>query len=104
MMSGPLEGVKVIDITTNISGPSLTMILADLGAEVIKIERPNIGDDARRMGPLWEGDGVYYLHINRNKRSIVINLKEDEGKNIVYRSSKMRMFLSKISATAKRTI
>lgn len=85
MMSGPLEGVKVIDITTNISGPSLTMILADLGAEVIKIERPNIGDDARRMGPLWEGDGVYYLHINRNKRSIVINLKEEEGKNIVYR-------------------
>lgn len=83
-MTGPLQGISVIDITTNISGPSLTMILADLGAEVIKIERPNTGDDSRMMGPLWEGEGVYYLHINRNKRSIVIDLRSDEGKDIVY--------------------
>ncbi len=83
-MPGPLHGIRVIDVTTNISGPSLTMILADLGAEVIKIERPNIGDDSRRMGPLWEGEGVYYLHINRNKRSIVIDLRTEEGKGIVH--------------------
>ncbi|MFB4165724.1 CaiB/BaiF CoA transferase family protein [Alteribacillus sp. JSM 102045] len=83
-MAGPLQGIQVIDITTNISGPSLTMILADLGAEVIKIERPDIGDDSRKMGPLWEGVGVYYLNINRNKRSIVIDIKSDEGKSLIY--------------------
>lgn len=83
-LAGPLHGIRVVDVTTNISGPSLTMILADLGAEVIKIERPNRGDDSRMMGPLWEGEGVYYLNINRNKRSIVINLREEEGKHVVY--------------------
>ncbi len=83
-MAGPLTGVKVVDLTTNISGPSLTMILADLGAEVIKIEKPNIGDDSRKMDPLMAGEGVYYLNINRNKRSIVINIKIDEGKQLVY--------------------
>lgn len=83
-LAGPLHGIRVVDVTTNISGPSLTMILADLGAEVIKIERPNRGDDSRMMGPLWEGEGVYYLNINRNKRSIVINLQEEEGKHVVY--------------------
>ena len=83
-MVGPLDGIKVIDITTNISGPSLTMILGDLGADIIKIERPNIGDDSRGMGPLWEGEGTYYLQINRNKRSIVVDLKSEEGKAIVY--------------------
>ena len=83
-MVSPLDGIKVIDITTNISGPSLTMILGDLGADIIKIERPNIGDDSRGMGPLWEGEGTYYLQINRNKRSIVVDLKSEEGKEIVY--------------------
>lgn len=83
-MASPLKGVKVIDITTNISGPSLTMILGDLGAEVIKIERPTVGDDSRSMGPLWEGEGAYYLQINRNKRSIVIDLKTEVGKDLLY--------------------
>lgn len=84
IVAGPLKGIRVIDVTTNISGPSLTMILADLGADVIKIERPTTGDDARMMGPLWEGEGVYYLSINRNKRSIIINLQSEAGKKIVY--------------------
>lgn len=83
-MPGPLTGIKVVDLTTNISGPSLTMILADLGAEVIKVEKPNIGDDSRKMDPLMVGEGVYYLNINRNKRSIVIDLKTETGKEIVY--------------------
>lgn len=83
-MAGPLSGITVVDVTTNISGPSLTMILADLGAEIIKIERPNIGDDSRGMGPFWEGEGVYFLHINRNKNSIVIDLKQESGRQIVY--------------------
>ncbi|NHM31420.1 CaiB/BaiF CoA transferase family protein [Neobacillus terrae] len=83
-MTGPLSGIRVVDVTTNISGPSLTMILGDLGAEIIKIERPDIGDDSRGMGPFWEGDGVYFLHINRNKQSIVVDLKKESGRNIVY--------------------
>ncbi|EWG10271.1 CaiB/BaiF CoA transferase family protein [Cytobacillus firmus] len=83
-MSGPLSGITVVDITTNISGPSLTMILADLGADIIKIERPVNGDDSRGMGPFWNGEGVYFLHINRNKKSVVIDLKQDAGRRIVY--------------------
>jgi crotonobetainyl-CoA:carnitine CoA-transferase CaiB-like acyl-CoA transferase len=83
-MAGPLSGITVVDVTTNISGPSLTMILADLGADIIKIERPDIGDDSRGMGPFWEGEGVYFLHINRNKQSIVIDLKQESGRQIVY--------------------
>ncbi|MDM5200593.1 CaiB/BaiF CoA-transferase family protein [Fictibacillus enclensis] len=83
-MGGPLSGITVVDVTTNISGPSLTMILADLGAEIIKIERPDNGDDSRAMGPFWEGEGVYFLHINRNKQSMVIDLKQESGRQIVY--------------------
>ena len=83
-MTGPLSGIRVVDVTTNISGPSLTMILGDLGAEIIKIERPEIGDDSRGMGPFWEGEGVYFLHINRNKQSIVVDLKKESGRQIVY--------------------
>ncbi|WP_223592733.1 CaiB/BaiF CoA transferase family protein [Neobacillus bataviensis] len=83
-MPGPLSGIRVVDVTTNISGPSLTMILADLGAEIIKIERPKTGDDSRGMGPFWEGEGVYFLQINRNKQSIVIDLKKESGRQIVY--------------------
>ncbi|MGM9944400.1 MAG: CoA transferase [Lysinibacillus sp.] len=72
----PLQGVKVIDVTTNISGPTLTMILADLGAEVIKVEKPPAGDEARKMEPKASDDGVYFLNINRQKKSVVLNLKD----------------------------
>ena len=72
----PLQGVKVIDVTTNISGPTLTMILADLGAEVIKVEKLPAGDEARKMEPKASDDGVYFLNINRQKKSIVLNLKD----------------------------
>ena len=76
----PLDGIRVIDVTTNISGPTLTMILADLGAEVIKVEKPIIGDEARKMEPKKHEDGVYFLNINRQKKSIVLNLKEETDK------------------------
>ena len=72
----PLQGVKVIDVTTNISGPTLTMILADLGAEVIKVEKLPAGDEARKMEPKASDDGVYFLNINRQKKSIVLNIKD----------------------------
>ena len=80
----PLTGMKVIDVTTNISGPTVTMILADLGAEVIKIERPGKGDDARKMAPIVKEDGTYFLNINRNKKSVVLNLALDEAREVLY--------------------
>lgn len=79
----PLQGIRVIDMTTNISGPTLTMILADLGAEVIKVEKPS-GDEARKMEPRLADDGVYFLNINRQKKSVTLNIKEPEQLNELY--------------------
>ena len=79
----PLSGIKVLDLTTNISGPSATSILADLGAEVIKVERPGKGDDARGMGPFIQGQSAYFLAINRNKKSVVVDIKQEEGREII---------------------
>lgn len=80
----PLNGIKVIDVTTNISGPTLTMILGDLGAEVMKVEKPNLGDEARKMEPRKNEDGVYFLNINRQKKSVVLNLKEKSDLQSIY--------------------
>ncbi len=76
-----LGGIRVLDVTTNISGPSATMILAALGAEVIKIERPGTGDDARAMAP----SGAYFIAINRGKRSVALDLSRPEGVAIALR-------------------
>jgi crotonobetainyl-CoA:carnitine CoA-transferase CaiB-like acyl-CoA transferase len=81
----PLVGLKVLDLTTNISGPSATAILADLGAEVIKVERPKQGDDARGMGPYLNGESAYFLAINRNKKSVIIDIKQKDGQEIIHR-------------------
>ena len=72
----PLQGIRVLDMTTNISGPTLTMILADLVAEVIKVEKLS-GDEARKMEPKLQEDGVYFLNINRQKKSVTLNMKEN---------------------------
>jgi len=75
---GPLSGIKVIDFTRVLAGPLATMNLADLGAEVIKVERPLSGDDTRAWGPPWAGDdSTYYLGINRNKKSIALDLNSE---------------------------
>ncbi|OUM98498.1 MAG: hypothetical protein BAA04_12065 [Firmicutes bacterium ZCTH02-B6] len=84
-MPVPLAGIRVVDVTTNIAGPTLTWILAQLGAEVIKVERPHEGDEGRAMGPLWNGHGVYFLAINTNKRSIAVNLKDPRGQECIRR-------------------
>jgi CoA:oxalate CoA-transferase len=78
----PLSGVKVLDLTRVLAGPFCGMILADLGAEVIKLERPGTGDDSRAYGPFINGESVYFMSINRNKKSVTLNLKKQEGKQI----------------------
>jgi len=82
---GPLEGIKVLDLSRILAGPFCSMILADLGAEVIKVEEPGKGDETRSWGPPFIGkESAYYVSINRNKKSIAIDLRQDEGREIVY--------------------
>jgi formyl-CoA transferase len=79
----PLQGIRVLDLSRVLAGPYCTMVLGDLGADVIKVEPPE-GDETRAWGPPFaEGESAYYLCVNRNKRGIVINLKTDEGKKIL---------------------
>ena len=80
-MGLPLSGVRILDLSAIISGPYGTMLLADLGAEVIKIEKPGTGDGARGMPPhFFEGESAYFISFNRNKKSIALNLTTPEGK------------------------
>lgn len=83
-MSGPLEGVRVLDLTRILSGPYCTMMLGDMGADVIKVENPKGGDDTRGWGPPFlNGVSTYYISVNRNKKSFTLNLKEARGKEIL---------------------
>ena len=80
---GALSDIKVLDLTRVLAGPYATMLLADLGAEIIKIEQPEKGDDSRAFGPYKNGESAYFMSINRNKESITLNLKAPEGKEIL---------------------
>jgi crotonobetainyl-CoA:carnitine CoA-transferase CaiB-like acyl-CoA transferase len=83
---GPLAGIRVLDLTRALSGPFATMILGDLGADVIKVEDTWHGDDTRRWGPPFQGDdAAYFLSVNRNKRGLSVDLKTPEGRDIVRR-------------------
>lgn len=77
--AGPLQGIRVLDFTRVLAGPSAALALADLGAEVLKVEPPGTGDETRTFPPFRDGESHYYLSINRGKKSIVIDLKTDEG-------------------------
>ncbi|XP_077347805.1 succinyl-CoA:glutarate CoA-transferase isoform X3 [Lithobates pipiens] len=80
----PLEGVKILDLTRVLAGPFATMILGDLGAEVIKVEKPGSGDDTRSWGPPFVGtESSYFLSVNRNKKSIAVNMKDAKGAKII---------------------
>ncbi len=84
-MAGPLEGIRILDLTWVLSGPFATMVLSDLGADVIKIERPKVGDIARGNGPHINGLSTYFLSLNRGKKSIILNLVSEYGKDIFLR-------------------
>ena len=78
--SGPLSGVRVVDLSSSYAGPTATMYLGDMGADVIKVERPKTGDDARFWGPPFVGEeAAWFLSANRNKRSVCLNISDKEG-------------------------
>ena len=81
-MNGPLKDLLVVDLTRVLVGPYCTMILSDLGARVIKIEAPEIGDDSRRFGPFVKDYSAYFMSLNRGKESIALNLKNENDKKI----------------------
>ncbi|HVJ50419.1 CoA transferase [Desulfitobacterium sp.] len=81
-MKGALEGIRVLDLTRVLAGPFCSMMLADMGADVIKIEQPKKGDDSRQFGPFLKGESAYFMNLNRNKKGITLNLKAPEGKAI----------------------
>src|SRR6202521_1383582 len=82
----PLDGLRVVDLTRVLSGPYCTMQLGDLGAEVIKVERPGEGDDTRAFAPPFQGDqAAYFLSVNRNKKSLTLDMKSERGKKLLWR-------------------
>lgn len=92
-----LDGIRVLDLTRAMAGPYCTMMLGDLGADVIKVERPVVGDESRGWGPpfvgepysKYPGESAYFISVNRNKRSITVNFKSGEGLNILQRLAEM---------------
>jgi len=78
----PLDGVRIVDLSRVLAGPYATMVLADLGADVLKVERPGEGDETRSWGPPYAGEDVaaYFLALNRSKRSVALDLKQPEGR------------------------
>lgn len=93
LQPGALEGVRVLDLSRVLAGPWAGQLLADLGADVVKVERPGAGDDTRAWGPPWlndpegnsTGESAYYLSANRNKRSVTIDIASEEGQRLVCR-------------------
>lgn len=81
--NGILSGIRVLDLSRVMSGPFCTSMLADLGAEVIKIEMPGSGDEARFFGPFVEGESAYFMLLNRNKKSLTINMKSPDGRDVI---------------------
>jgi formyl-CoA transferase len=83
-MSGPLEEIRVVDLSRIVVGPYCTMVLGDMGADVIKVEIPGIGDETRMWGPPFAGgESAYYISLNKNKRSLTLDFKKESGKKIL---------------------
>ena len=83
LKKGPLEGITVLDFSRVLAGPYCTMVLADLGARVIKIEKIGTGDDTRDFGPFVEGESAYFTCFNRNKESIVLDIKSPRDRELL---------------------
>jgi crotonobetainyl-CoA:carnitine CoA-transferase CaiB-like acyl-CoA transferase len=88
MHEGALAGLRVLDLTSQLSGPYCAMLLADLGADVVKVERPGVGDDARHTSPRLGGESAAFMTYNRNKRSMTLDLKRPEGRAIALEVAK----------------
>ena len=80
--TGPLSGITVVDLSRILAGPYCTLMMAELGARVIKVETPGTGDDARHYGPFVNGKSAYFQSVNRGKESIALNLKDDADKAV----------------------
>ena len=79
-MAGPLNGIRVVDLTRALAGPYCTLLLGDMGADIIKVELPGTGDETRQWGPPFvAGESSYFMSVNRNKRSVTLDLKSDDG-------------------------
>lgn len=102
-MTAPLAGITVIDQTQALAGPYCSMMLGDLGAEVIKIERPGVGDQSRSWGPPFLGrESTYYLAVNRNKRSLTLNIARPAGQAVLYRLiDRADIFMTNLPSLAK---
>jgi crotonobetainyl-CoA:carnitine CoA-transferase CaiB-like acyl-CoA transferase len=86
MTMRPLDGMRVVDVTTSIAGPYCAEILAALGADVVKVERPDTGDDGRAWGPpFWNGESAMFLAVNAGKRSLAVSLSDERGREVVLR-------------------
>ena len=84
-MSKPLKGIRILELAGVLAVPAVCMLLADLGAEVIKIEQPGVGDISRNYGPCFRGgESLYFMCMNRNKKSLTLDLKTSKGKEIFY--------------------
>ena len=84
--TAPLKDIRVLEMTEALAGPYCAMMLGDLGADVIKIERPDSGDQSRRWGPPFlQGESAYFLSVNRNKRSIELNIKAEADLDVFHR-------------------
>src|SRR5215510_12204885 len=81
----PLDGIRVIDLTRVVAGPFCTMLLGDMGAEVLKIEEPAHGDDTRAWGPFIHGTGAFFFELNRSKKSVALDLKTADGADALRR-------------------
>jgi crotonobetainyl-CoA:carnitine CoA-transferase CaiB-like acyl-CoA transferase len=85
MMTGALEGITVLDLSRLLPGPYATMMLGDLGADIVKIEEPTVGDPTRWTPPMQAGESIFFLNVNRNKKSLALNLKDRRGVEIFHR-------------------
>lgn len=80
---GPLEGIRILDLSTVVAAPYGAALLGDFGAEVIKVEMPEVGDPLRNLGPYYNGEGLRWPGMSRNKKSITLDLRQEEGKEIL---------------------